>query len=463
MKSINKMAVGALLALSSAGLASAQTYHVTGSTAYRVADVTAEVLVCGGASAKATFYGSAGATSAPSLTGASYSVITNSSGSLKFENYFNGSIAGDEALVDGVTTLPFPNATDSGDAPTTVTTAGSSSAASTGGTYAGVVTSNSTLAPFNVDQVSPDIAFSDVSFDTADQIILNSTDKTSAQPAGTALVGIVPFVFVANASTDVTDLAGLSMDPQKFTYTWNSGASATLSFYTGVHADEAPTVYPMGRDVDSGTRGTALAETGYGLAGSGIITTAVAQFYPYNSVNNANNDTLTGVIGVDSTLTSPTIAAMGPVPAESIDGYSMPLGDGGYYSGGNLATGISTAFASGVTDTVLMTYLGVSDAKSALTATGTNRQAATLMAYNGVTFNPYVSSAANSSLIYEGKYTFWGYEHLNYKSGAAAIAATGTGNTLKSELNAGIDQLSSNNVTISGMTVSRSDDGSLVQ
>ncbi len=104
MKSINKTALAALLALSSASLASAATYHVTGSTAYRVADVTAEVAVCGGATAKATYYGS-------SLTGANYSVVVNSAGTIKFENYFNGSIAGDEALVDGVTKLPSPAAT----------------------------------------------------------------------------------------------------------------------------------------------------------------------------------------------------------------------------------------------------------------------------------------------------------------------------------------------------------------
>ena len=55
------------------------------------------------------------------------------------------------------------------------------------------------------------MAFSDVSFDTAQQVIKNSTDTTNATPAGSAIVGIVPFVFVANASADVTDIgtAGL--------------------------------------------------------------------------------------------------------------------------------------------------------------------------------------------------------------------------------------------------------------
>jgi hypothetical protein len=457
MKSTTKMALAALLSLSSAGLASAATYHVTGSTAYRGSDVSAEVAVCGGATAKATYYGS-------SLTGANYSVVETSDNgaTLKFENYFNGSIAGDEALVDGKTTLPFPAATAAGEVPTTITAVGTATTGATGGTAKSAPSNNATFAPYtDIETVAPDLAFSDVAFDTAQQIIKASSDKTNAVPVKTNIVGIVPFVFVANGSSDVTaSLAGLSMDPQKFTFGWNSAASETLSFFTGVNADEATTVYPLGRDVDSGTRGTALAETGYGLAGSGIVTTPVAQYYPYNSQANASSGSpaLTGVIGVDTTLTNPTVAALNLVPAESIDGYTMPLGDGGYYSGGNLATGISTAFATGVTNTVEMTYLGVSDAKSALTATGTNRQAATLMAYNGVTFSPTTNPSPNVSSIYEGKYTFWGYEHLFSNSNqssnsteAAALASAMASGTLDEESSAG--------VTLNSMQVGRTDDG----
>jgi len=195
MKSINKMAVVAALALSSAGVASATTYHVNGSTAYRVADVSAEVAYCNAnGGAQATFYGS-------SLTGANYSVVQNPTASIKFENYFNGSVAGDEALVDGVTKINFPSATDF--PPTTVGTIGSSTTASSGGTPEAAPTNNTTLAPYAVDNATADIAFSDVAFSTAQQIILASTDHTTATPTGDLQVGIVPFVFVANGSSDV--------------------------------------------------------------------------------------------------------------------------------------------------------------------------------------------------------------------------------------------------------------------
>jgi hypothetical protein len=462
MKSMNKLAVAAVLALSSAGLASAQTFHVTGSTAYRVADVSAEVAICGGANgatgAQATAYGAAGTT----LTGANESVVQTPSGSIKFENDFSGSIAGDEALVSQIP-VTFPKATGTGEIPSPVTTSPSSTTAAAGGTLA--------AAPVVTESVAPDIAFSDVSFDTAQQVIKASTDKTNATPASSVIVGVVPFVYVYNASSDVlstltaenvanggTGLPTLSMDPQKFTFTWSSGGSALLSFFTGVNADEADTVFPMGRDVDSGTRSTALAETGYNLGGSDIVTTGVAQFFPYDTQTDANSGTTTGVIGLTAAAGTP-IGALGGVPAETVDGFNMPLGDGGYNSGGNLATAMSTSF-SGLTNTVVMGYLGLSDAKTALTASGTNRQAAQLMSYCGVTFLPFFTTqtaaqqAANSSLIYEGKYTYWGFEHLNADSAASSIATS-----LKNELNGGIDQLSSNGVTFKSMNVTRNDDG----
>jgi len=244
------------------------------------------------------------------------------------------------------------------------------------------------------------------------------------------------------------------MDPQKFTYTWGSGGNILLSFFTGNNSDEGVTVYPTGRDIDSGTRATALAETGYGLNGSQLITSSIQQYLAYD--NSTDAGTANGQVGVN-TASGTTIGALALVPTETVDGYKLSTGNGGYYSGGNLATAVSSQF-SGVTKTVLVTYLGASDAKTALTATGTGRQAAHLVAYNGVQFNPYVSSAANSSLIYEGTYTFWSYEHLYYNSIQSTTASDAS--TLANDLTTNeLDQLSSNNVAIASMEVNRSDDG----
>jgi hypothetical protein len=457
MKSINTMAAVAILALSSVGLASAQTYHVTGSTAYRVADVSAEVSIVG-ATGKATYYGS-------SLTGANYSVVTNSTGSLKFENYFNGSIAGDEALVGGVTKLPFPAATSTGETPTGPLTVYSGATAASGGRALSSVGSDTDVA-------FPDIAYSDVSFDTAQQIIFNSTDSTTTVPANNGLtssiVGVVPFAWVINGSTDVIassgSFTGLSMTPQAFNTIWGGG-SYPFSLLTGVNTDTATTVYALGRDADSGTRATALAETGYGLLGSGIVTTPVVQYYPYQTATQALNDTLTGVIGLDSSTSGQTIGGLNGVPNETIDGYTQNNANGGYNSGGNLATAVSTTFAPGTTNTVLVTYLGASDAKSALTASGTNRTPAYQLGYNGTTFLVTPASTTNSNLIYYGRYTFWGYEHLYYVTShvSGLTGSTGIAAQLENTLIGGADQLSSNGVTFAGLKVQRSDDGQSVQ
>ncbi len=148
--------------------------------------------VCGGATAKATYYGS-------SLTGANYSVVTNSTGSLKFENYFNGSIAGDQALVKPIT-LPFPTATDF--PPGDDLDGGQQHGGSNGGT-AKAAPANGTLSEYATESVAPDLAFSDVSFATAQQVIKASSLSTNATPAGSVIVGIVPFVYGGQRLVDV--------------------------------------------------------------------------------------------------------------------------------------------------------------------------------------------------------------------------------------------------------------------
>jgi hypothetical protein len=467
MKPINKLAVAALLALSSAGLASAgiNVIHVTGSTAYRAADITAETTylngITGTGGVKAEYFDTG---SSASLNHAAYSCIygpvPSSGNQTVFENYFNGSVGGDEALVVPVT-LGFPSSTTYASSATAVTV-GSASAASTGGTAFGNNTG------FATDTVAPDIAFSDVFFDTATQIINQSTDTNTLGTPTDNIVGVVPFVFVANGSTDISaKLSGLTMTPQLFTYLWESG-TIPLSFFTGVTTDSTSTVYALGRDIDSGTRSTALAETGYGLNGSGNIdvNNGIVQYFPYDNATDGNNDvaaggdTVTGVIG-DSTAAGTVIGAMNFVPEENLDAYEMPTGDGGYYSGGNLATALSATYSGSITKTALMTYLGVSDAKTALTS---SVQAAQLMSYNGVTFIPNPTSgqlAANAALIYSGKYSFWGYEHEFYfGSNTAPVGVAALG--IKGQLNGGIDVLASAGVTIASMQVYRPDDGEAV-
>ncbi len=137
-----------MLALSSASMASAlTTYHVTGSTAFRVAVVSAEVAIAKNSSGTpfATSFGG------KALTSANISVVQDSASSptIRFENNFTGSIAGLQALTDASTTVAFPTATGSGETPTTVSTTPTPTQAAAGGTS--VSASNSSV----LDTVKP--------------------------------------------------------------------------------------------------------------------------------------------------------------------------------------------------------------------------------------------------------------------------------------------------------------------
>ena len=471
MKSKSTLALAAALALTGAGIASAQTYHVSGSTAYRVADVSAEVnfLISSKGSAVAAYSGS-------SLTGANTSVIQSGDGSVTFENVFNGSILGDES-VSGVTV------TGNGNKIAFPTTTGLTLSAATQATTTAAASGGTPVASFTNEAATfCDIAFSDVSFATAQKVIKLATSTTaSANNGGT--VGIVPFVFVANPSSDVTDFGSstvttgsvtsatetvtVSVTPQNFSNLYGNAAVAG-SIFTGLASDSGVTVLATGRDIDSGTRATALAETGYLLKGSGAaaVTGVVSQVYPLDASGN-----IVGNVG------NGPIDNFEQVPAATVDGISLTAGDSGYASGGNLAKALSTIQDSNSTATVFVGYLGVSDAFTALTANASGRVAAKLLAYNGSSFNPAGSTTASGfatptdlTKIYEGQYTYWGFEHVYFNSNNAGTSGNQNSanpssvvTSLVSELNTdGIDVLSSAGVHAASMVVSRSDDGLLV-
>src|SRR5262249_40280534 len=160
-------------------------------------------------------------------------------------------------------------------------------------------------------------------------------------------------------------------------------------------------VYAIGRDADSGTRLTAFAETGIG------VFSGVTQWQPTNASGHVIDRTGAGA---------------GPVvgqqlwPAQTINNIFYDVGQGGYASGGDLAQAMKTS----QTNITLryVTYLGISDATSAISG------GASEITYNGVTY----SDAA----VQEGQYTFWGYEHLDYRNNYGTVDANGK---------AGADQL----------------------
>jgi hypothetical protein len=198
---------------------------------------------------------------------------------------------------------------------------------------------------------------------------------------------------------------------------------APISLLTGAAADSSIYVYAMGRDEDSGTRLVEFAESGFGIFGSPI------QF--------------------EATIASGAITAIAPYHAQTILGLSYAAGHSGYSSGGTLATTLNTPVSAAARDSgngkfALVAFFGVNDANG---VNGGNNN----LTYNGV---PY--SVAN---VQEGKYTYWGYEHLMYRS-----TLTGNAKTVADQL---ATQITNTDASVSGvllstMHVSRVTEGAVI-
>ncbi|MGI8437144.1 MAG: hypothetical protein ACR2NX_09610 [Chthoniobacterales bacterium] len=123
-------------------------------------------------------------------------------------------------------------------------------------------------------------------------------------------------------------------------------------------------VFAVGRSTGSGTRVTALAETGFGVFQNVVQVT----------VNSDANNSVTGYTDV---------------------------GNSGYSGGG--AEAVALTKAATVATGYAVGYLGVEDFNAVVAGFGKK------LTYDGVDF-----SIAN---VQNGNYTFWGYEHMYYTPG----------------------------------------------
>ena len=247
------------------------------------------------------------------------------------------------------------------------------------GTAGGQFIASPTLAAASAETVQ-EIGYSDVFASTVGATATDVEDET----------GIITFKWYVNKGT--TGINNVTPGQVRFIY----GASeAPKSLFTGNPADTA-LVYPIGRDASSGTRATALADSGYGNV------VAVDQMFAATS-----NGTITGV---------------------------SAAGNGGYTSGSSVKTRIDATFASGV----LLGYLGAAD----FTANGVE------LTWNGVAY-----STAN---IENGSYSFWGYLHMN-RMNTLSGDSLGFYNALK--LSIETDPQDTGVLNIGNMNVARDADG----
>ncbi|MDB6152470.1 MAG: hypothetical protein JWL90_923 [Chthoniobacteraceae bacterium] len=343
-----KTSIATLLAIATVQTASADvTIRITGSSAFRAAT---------SAAIKNILTNPVYAYDGSSYSGATHQMLSGTiatlpaAGTVTIKTNWSGSVAGIRDVSQGNNLTFFAN-------DTVLTAAGNNLTGSTSPTANAKLT-ESTFA---------EIALADN---------LQSSTRFTATTLTDAIVGVVPFAFVASngAPAAVTNITS-----QLARTTFSTGyASAAL--FTNNNADAIDQaggswIYAAGRDPFSGTRLVALAETGLG------VKTALAQYE------------VTGTISAN--VVGQIRATLADVPN------GVGAGDNGFASGGTLADMMRYTTTS-VEDTTndpkpdgtnrkiaFVSYLGEGDADRAVNGTGSavtgaGSGNARYLTYNGV-------------------------------------------------------------------------------
>ena len=399
MTKLAKTFMAGLLAVASVSIAQGQTnVRFTGSTAYRgnTHNAIRNIYDAG------YTFGYTGAT----IGGAQQAIFFGTIGgqSVTIKTDWTGSEGGIQTVAASVS-IPFlPNGTPM----------------STGGTPGATVATS----PEGI----PDVAMSD-SFQSSSAFfgLYRGVTYPTLTESPNSPVGIVPFKFLASkgAPASLTNITS-----QQARALFGAGA-LPLAFFTGNAADETSTIVATGRDPDSGTRLTTFAEVGLGPQAS------VKQYQPQDSAGN-----LVKTVGTN-------IARFVPWPASVINGIPVAVFNGGYASGGDLTKGIANNTPAGFT---VVSYAGVGDADTNALPNG-----AIELGYNGVTLGNAGGNYNNAAVLTEGKYTFWGFEHLYYRSATGGTTAGTVADTIANKLKTVDAQ-----VLLTSMKVERITDGSVV-
>ncbi len=421
MKSLKISLAAGALAIAMASGAHAQTViRITGSTAFRSATVTAISNVMDAGFTMGYVGGS--------FTGA---VACNFSGTVSgtpvlIKTCWTGSEGGIQTVSFGASPLTVPFLQDGA----------TTSAAGAGGTGGTSGLADPTVAANPHSDEIPDVAMSDT-YQSSSAFFGLFKGKTypSLTESPNSPVGVIPFIFVSSKSAPTSGPGTVTNITTQLAQNLFSSGKVQLSLFTGVSTDTS-SVLATGRDPDSGTRLTLLAEVGLGS------TASVKHYQPSDSS------------GVAITTAGGSIAKAAVWPASTVNTIGIAAFNGGYNSGGKLANAMTN---TSTTQSILnaggqtvgtggwyITLLGQSDAG---TATGGGAHA---LSYNGVAFTV--------TDIQEGHYTAWGYEHMYYRSGAV-------GTTVQTVADIIANRILQNDspVLISSMHVGRSTDGAKVQ
>lgn len=429
-----KLALG-LCAIAMVQEASAASYTIrlTGSTAFRSATHKAIVSFLGGDASTGVPVRIAHTGTAQTASSAQGSSIATYVGTHSTDDYtiqvsFSGSVEGirDVGALD--TTMPYLPASA---VPTLVSGLNG---------YGNAVLK---VAADATDNQKAKFTFSDC--------LKQNTDYPGATLNTPDPVGVIPFCWVANKGSTLTN-----MSAQQARRLLTSGL-VKKSLLTGVSTDLTKYVALTGRNKLSGTRVITLAETQHGVFSSVLQYKATLS----GTVATSNAQITTLELWPASGTTNPNAGTGADLDPAT--------GNGGYTSGGSIATAMgyqgtsvnitfwdpdleaSQTLVSGAS-VDLVGYVGISDALTSVTNTGK------ILTWNGST---YAGSANNDNIIY-GNYTFWSMEQL-YTRGTLDAGDTAFKSALLTfftdQSSAGIG---SSAITAVSMKVTRDGDGALV-
>ena len=451
---ISKSLLAALLVVGFAGAASSQTLYIAGSTSFRGSTTKAieDCLATGftyaydGTGTQNEFAGGEAV-----FKGTIKAGLTGAGTAVEIKTYWTGSESG---LIDVSTTNSI-----TGFIPDTAATS-----VSPGTNVHGAYTKEADV---------PEVAMSDSSYKEGaasialapgngtfyQNAILNAGLTDGGVTAGPKkTVGIIPWAWIAGAQTTGTvPYTNITQQAASVLMTQGYVPVSSLLSGTAIVTDTTDFAFLVGRSEDSGTRVNAEAESNPTMStGEAPFGVSINQYYATFTANNGSvatsgsfpaddtNTAGTPLGNIQTGGTNTTVSDIGlwpsdaPVNTETAINYEAE-GHSGQISGGNVASmleglnplylNLSTIdFGDGqptspvawtannstaqVNKAYIIGYLGGADAGGIPAAAG-----CTYLTYNGVAFSP--------QNIYNGSYTFWGFEHLYYRTaGTNAISGT---------------------------------------
>lgn len=287
------------------------------------------------------------------------------------------------------------------------------------------------------DNQNPDIAMSDT-FQGTSQFkgVFGGVTYASLTEAANSPVGIVPFKWVARNGTPIT---GVTTQQVRALF---AAGKLPLALFTGLTADETKPVIATGRDPFSGTRLTAFAEGGLGALA------IVRQYQPQDST------------GALVKATNATISKYVPWPA----GGGVALFNGGFSSGGDLTKAMAANSTNPVTvgatpfdpaNLSVISYSGTDDADGNLLGNAT--RPGVELTWNGVLLGNTGGDYNTATVLTEGRYSFWGFEHMLYNNATISAQKKAVADRAATLLNSTYAV-----VKLSSMKVTRTTDGAPV-